>query len=122
MAYRVDISPPALADAESAYLWIKERAPEKAGEWYEGLLEAVFSLENLPTRCALAPESQEFSIEIRQLLYGKRGSVYRILFGVSYDPETQENVVRIYRIRHSAQRNLKDLELFGEEEENQEGE
>ncbi len=29
MAYRVDISLPALADAEEAYLWLKEHSPAR---------------------------------------------------------------------------------------------
>ena len=102
MAYRVDISPSALQDAEDAYLWIKRRAPSRAGPWYEGLLEAIYGLEHLPTRCPLAPESEDIGIAIRQLLYGKKGGVYRILFAIGHDDATGEDVVRIFRIRHSA--------------------
>ncbi|HXG64083.1 MAG TPA: type II toxin-antitoxin system RelE/ParE family toxin [Blastocatellia bacterium] len=102
MAYRVDISPSALQDAEDAYLWIKRQSPSRAGAWYEGLLEAIFSLENMPARCPLAPESEDIGIAIRQLLYGKKGSMYRILFTIGYDEATGEDVVRIFRIRHSA--------------------
>jgi plasmid stabilization system protein ParE len=79
MAYRVDISPSALQDAEDAYLWIKLRAPRRAGSWYEGLLDAIYGLEQMPARCPIAPESEDLGITIRQLLYGKKRSVYRIL-------------------------------------------
>lgn len=68
MAYRVDISLPALADAEEIYLWLKEHSPDRAGDWYEGLLAAIFSLENYPERCPVAPESADIGKEIRQLL------------------------------------------------------
>lgn len=102
MAYRVDISLPALADAEEAYLRLKEHSPARAGGWYEGLLETIYSLENFPTRCPLAPESEDLGKEIRQLFYGKRGGVYRILFGITRDEKAGEDVVRIFRIRHSA--------------------
>jgi len=68
MAYRVDISVPALADAEDAYLWLKEHSPASAGNWYEGLLDAIFSLESFPTRCPVASESVEIGKEINQLL------------------------------------------------------
>jgi hypothetical protein len=44
----------------------------KAGDWYEGLLKTIFSLEDSPQRCAIALESKNFGIEIRQLLYGKK--------------------------------------------------
>jgi len=102
MAYRVDISPSALQDAEDAYLWIKRRAPSRAAAWYEGLLEAVYGLEEMPARCPTAPESKDLGITIRQLLYGKKGSVYRILFAIGHDDSTGEDVVRIFRIQHSA--------------------
>lgn len=120
MAYRVDISPSALQDAEDAYFWIKEHNPSRAGAWYEGLLKAIYGLENLPTRCPLAPESEAIGIAIRQLLYGMRGNVYRILFAVGPDGATGEDVVRIFRIRHSARLKLTPEELQegeGEEEE-----
>lgn len=117
MAYRVDISRPAIEDAEAAYEWMRENTPDKAADWFAGLMDAIFSLENMPERCPFSPENREFVIEIRQLLYGKRRNAYRILFGIFYDNEADENVVRIYRIRHGAQRYLRDLELLGEQEE-----
>jgi plasmid stabilization system protein ParE len=105
MEYRVDIAPAALQDAEDAYLWIKaQTSSEVAGEWYEGLLAAIFTLERSPLRCALAPESEDLGREIRQLLYGKRGNQYRVLFGIWWDGATGEDVVRVYRIRHTARR------------------
>lgn len=98
MEFRVDISIPALQDAESAFLWIRDFNPQKAKAWYEGLLEAVFSLEESPQRCALAPESKFLGREIKQLVYGKRSQTYRIFFEII----ESEKVVRIYRIWHSS--------------------
>lgn len=105
-----------MADAENALLWIRTESPDKAAVWFKGLLEAVFSLEQLPERCPIAPESRSFLIEVRQLLYGKRRQQYRILFGISIDPATGEDVVSIYRIRHGAQQHLEGLEILGESE------
>lgn len=104
MGYRVDISPSALQDAEDAYLWVKYHSPDSASQWYEGLLEAIFSLEKSPRRCPLAPESHDLGREIRQLFYGTRRRSYRILFGIGDDPKTEEKVVRVYRIRHGSRR------------------
>lgn len=59
MAYRVDISLSALQDAEDAYLWIARRAPSQAGAWYEGLLNAIYGLEQNPLRWA---ESEDVGI------------------------------------------------------------
>ena len=114
MAYRVDISIPALIDAENAFLFIRKDAPEAAKDWYENLLKTIFTLENFPLRCAVAPEGKDLNIEIRQLLYGKNKHSFRILFGISVDAETGENVVRIYRIRHGSRRFLENSELFGD--------
>ncbi|MBD2300029.1 type II toxin-antitoxin system RelE/ParE family toxin [Nostoc sp. FACHB-87] len=108
MEFRVDISPLALADAENAYLWIREQDSDLADKWFDGLLDAIDSLERFPARCPVTPESEELGMEIRQLLYGKSKRFrYRILFGIS------ETEVNIYRIRHTAQQYLTkdDVEL-----------
>jgi len=120
MAYRVDISLSALQDAEDAYLWIMRRAPSKAGAWYEGLLKAIDGLEQNPTRCPMAPESEDIGILIRQRLYGKKKGVYRILFAVGYDDEAREDVVRILRIRHSARLKATPEELMEGERKHEE--
>ncbi|WP_277884064.1 hypothetical protein [Nostoc sp. FACHB-280] len=44
MEFRVDISPLALADAENAYLWIREQDSDLADKWFDGLLDAIHSL------------------------------------------------------------------------------
>lgn len=101
MVYRVEISPSALADAETTFLWIQKDSPQKAEEWYNGLVDAILSLENFPNRCPIAVESQDIRREIRQLLY--KG--HRILFGVT------DNVVQVFRIRHAARDRLSSDEL-----------
>jgi plasmid stabilization system protein ParE len=98
MEYRVDISIPALEDAEAAFLWIRQFNKDTAKAWYEGLLEAVFSLEQLPYRCSLAPESEILGREVRQLIYGKRNQTYKIFFEIC----EEEKAVRIYRVWHSS--------------------
>jgi len=101
MVLRVEISPSALADAEEAFLWIQQESPAIADEWYNGLVDAILSLENFPNRCPLAPESEDIGREIRQLLYRR----HRILFSVTGD------VVQVFRIRHTAQDSLSSEEL-----------
>jgi plasmid stabilization system protein ParE len=108
MPFRVDIAPSALADAGEAYLWMRERSHSEATDWYNGLLEAIFSLESFPTRCRLAAESEDLGIEIRQLLYGKGGTVYRILFTIP-----GEDVVRVFHIRHTARDRLRPEDVEG---------
>jgi plasmid stabilization system protein ParE len=104
MAFRVDISPSALNDAEAAFLWIGKESPAYAEDWFNGLLEAIYSLETFPKRCPLAPESREIGIEIHQLLYNKK---HRILFAIAPDSAEFEGVVQILRLRHVTQEQLK---------------
>lgn len=104
MTYRVQISEAAEAEAEAVFLFIARSDPERAGRWYSGLLGAIESLAEFPTRCGLAREDEFFPVEVRQLLYGRRQSVYRVLFTILEDRD--EAVVRILHVRHSAQRTL----------------
>lgn len=66
------------------------------------MYDAIRSLSTFPSRCAHASEDPYFPEEIRQLLYGKRGGVYRILFTVG----EAEGIVSILHVRHSAQKRL----------------
>ena len=101
MTYRVEISPSALNDAEAAFLWHQKESPKTAADWYNGLVDAILSLETFPNRCPIAPESEAIGREVRQLFYQR----HRILFGVS------GQVVRIYRIRHTSRDWLSPEEL-----------
>ena len=106
MVFRVSLSPSAIADAESAYLWYKQQNQALADAWFNELTEAINSLENFPARCPVAAESKDLDREVRQLIYRKsKGSSYRILFGIS------ESEVYVYRIRHTAQEYLTTEEL-----------
>ena len=58
------------------------------------------TLEQSPDRCPLADEAGDFGLDLRELLYGRRRGVYRILFTI--DGQT----VTIHRIRHAAQDRL----------------
>lgn len=96
MKYTVIIQPPAFADLDEAYQWIAARSPENAARWFNRFVEAIQTLERFPQRCGVAPESQQIGQEIRQLLYGRRGGVYRALFVV------RNNEVHVLHIRHAA--------------------
>jgi plasmid stabilization system protein ParE len=47
MAYQIEISPTAVADIESIFLWLKEDSPERAYRWVRGCYEIMLTLENL---------------------------------------------------------------------------
>lgn len=114
MVYRVDISAPALNDTRNIFEWLSEGSETRADEWLRDLLQAKDSLKELPNRCPVTPESRSWPIEIRQLLFGSGKRQWRIVFGVSVDENTGEDVVRIYRIRDSGQNRLDELEIIGE--------
>ena len=44
MTYAVEVTAQAGTEAEEAYLWILEHAPEAAARWWNGLEAAILSL------------------------------------------------------------------------------
>ena len=96
MKYLVRYSATAETEAEEAYLWIHQQSPFYAAKWLAGLLEAIASLDSNPESYPLAHEADTFHKPIRQLLYGKRRGIYRILF------EIEGDVVKVLHIRQGA--------------------
>ena len=84
-----------------------ERAPVRGPEWFEELIDSLYTLELLPNRCPLAREAEEAKRDIRCLLFGKRRGIYRIL----YEVDEKRQTVWILHIRHGALRDLGPDEL-----------
>jgi plasmid stabilization system protein ParE len=105
LAFHVDITEPALSDAEDYVYYIRDvrKEPEAAERWFRGLVQAIYSLEDLPERCPLIPEQDEFSFEIRHLIYFS----HRIIFGVEPDKKR----VVIYRVYHGSRQRLAESDL-----------
>lgn len=101
MTYQVIIEAPAQADLEEVYRRLAANSLEQAARWYNGLVDAITSLATRPQRCAFAPENAFFPEEIRHLLYGKRGSRYRILFTIT------SNTVHVLHVRHGTRQPLR---------------
>jgi plasmid stabilization system protein ParE len=103
MAFRVEITPRAEQDANAILEWLlSQHAGETGLRWFGRLKEAIASLAELPGRCRLAPENASVPFELRQLLYGHKPHLYRILFTIEGD------VVFVLRIRHGRRRYLGD--------------
>jgi plasmid stabilization system protein ParE len=115
MTYRIDISPTAMADVESIFLWMKDYSVDRAYRWVRGCYEIMLTLENFPNRCPLAIESQYLNRPVRQLLYKKQ---YRILFTVLAGNDRDSlGIVQIHRVLRAAQERLQDLsQLLGDED------
>jgi plasmid stabilization system protein ParE len=73
---------------------LQHDAGETGLRWFRKIKEAVASLSEYPFRCPLAPEAHELSIEVRQLIYGRKRQAYRILFTVEGD------TVFVLHVRH----------------------
>lgn len=101
MAFRVEISPQAEDDANQILEWLLSQQAGEAGlRWFLKLEEAIACLAESPARCPLAAENQSVSFEMRQLLYGQKPHIYRVLFTIDGD------VVYVLRIRHGHRRRL----------------
>jgi plasmid stabilization system protein ParE len=80
MAFRVEITPQAEQDADAILEWLlSQHAGDTGLRWFLRLEEAISSLAYFPERCQLAPENDSVPFEMRQLLYGHRPHVYRVL-------------------------------------------
>ena len=60
-------------------------------------MNLIASLQEKPRRCPFAVESEVFSEEVRQLLYGRSRNKYRILFTIRKD------TVYVLFVRHTSQ-------------------
>ena len=114
MVYKVKLTAPAEADAYAAFEYVREAAPRSAEKWLRELFAAIQTLDEMPARCLIIPEAEELGHAARQLLYGKRTGIYRIIFDIQEDSEEGPRV-RILRIRHGAQDAITAQDIEAEE-------
>ncbi|MBI5706030.1 MAG: type II toxin-antitoxin system RelE/ParE family toxin [Armatimonadetes bacterium] len=99
MAFRIEITPLALADiADCVSHYAVEASPSVAKKWLQGLDLRIESLRKMPRRCSLAPERDDLEFEVRQL----RFKSHRVMFLVEGDKRS--GIVIILRVYHSARR------------------
>ena len=106
MAFSVRLMLRASEDAERIYGRVSKEAPLKGQEWYNRLVETLYSLERFPERGRVIESLSTPANTIRQLLYGRRPHSYRIYFDVV------AATVRILHIRHGARKDPRRSELF----------
>jgi toxin ParE1/3/4 len=94
MPYLVRLADRALRDMEAIYEFINAEASETAFAWFNDLAREIYSLERFPERGAVIPESKK----LRHLLFGKKGSTYRIIYAL----DKRKHVVSVLHIRHGA--------------------
>ena len=105
MAHTIHVADEALDEIDEAMTWYAERSVASAVRWYLKLKEAIRSLEENPERCELAPEAEWCDRELRQVLFGKKRGMYRIIF------EIRDEIVYVLRVRHCARDWLKPDDL-----------
>jgi len=83
MTFRVKVTAEAERDAESILEWLRSQHAGDSGlRWFGALESAIASLAEFPKRCPLAPENRVLRFEVRDLLYGHKPHMYRILFTI----------------------------------------
>ena len=103
MTYLVEFAIRAVRDLEILYAEKSVGESLAAARWYNGLEQAVFALASYPYRCPVAPEAQRTKRKLRNLLYGKKPHVYRVIYAVDEGRQT----VWVLTIRHGARREFK---------------
>src|SRR6266851_5337025 len=114
MAYKVRLTALAEADAYAAFERIRAASPAHAERWLTGLFQAVLSLGEMPARCPLIPEAEEIGRDIRQLVYGKRSGIHRIIFDIQEQSDEGPRV-RVLRVWHGSRERLRVEDIAGEE-------
>ncbi len=85
MSYRIIFLPSAKVDIGAAVAWLSAASSSSAARWRIGLFRIVENLETDPYRYTIAEEADDLNLPLRELLYGKRRHVYRILFTIDGD-------------------------------------
>ena len=93
-------------EVEAAYLRRMQFGRRSAERWYAGLARALETLAVFPRGFPLAPESDALGGNVRQMVYGKGSSAYRILYRIIEPDSEEQGIVRILHARHAAQQRL----------------
>jgi toxin ParE1/3/4 len=94
MAYRVDLTERAARNLRRIYLTINAENVAEACAWFNGLEQALLSLDEHPARGAVIPEDDS----LRHLLYGRRRHRDRIIYAI----DERNCVVTVLQTRHGA--------------------
>ncbi len=96
-SYEVIVQPRAEREIRGTHRFLATTAPAAAERWLNGISKAILSLEEMPERCALAPEAPYVKRRVRQLIHDD----YRILFVIV------GRHVRVLTVRHMKRRPLR---------------
>lgn len=105
MKYQVVLHRLADEDLNRAYAYAARNAPETAERWLSRFEDALRSLEHHPERCVAAREARRAAKELRELHFGNRPYVFRVIFLIDGE------FVRILRILRAQRRPLTRKEI-----------
>lgn len=88
--YRIDTTHgSAETDIENIFNYIAVDSPQNAVKWYFDVKEKIQTLDTMPERCPVAPESRYVNFTVYHLIFGN----YRILYRI------EGNVVQLLYVR-----------------------
>ena len=94
MVFHVEIQPQAFEDLDSIAEYIKARSSFATAEkWFNGMMDGIASLKEIPERCTVAPESEELDREVRVLLHGRKNRTYKIYFSIERESSSSSGKV-----------------------------
>jgi hypothetical protein len=101
--YRVYFSDEAMAEADSAFLWLLQHTSEAfATRWFTDLLTGAERIAAQPESYDIAPENEHYQVEVRQWTYRQAQTVYRVLFHVlPPDAGEDEGTINILHVRNA---------------------
>ena len=99
MAFRVELTARAQRDLAAIYDYIHAESSIRAFQWFNGLEDAILSLENHPERGTATRENSR----LRQLLYGNKPHLYRIIYSV----RKRSGVVSVLHLRHGTRHDFR---------------
>jgi plasmid stabilization system protein ParE len=101
MTFRVEVSDQAERDSDAILDWLLSHEAGEAGIAGSRHCRCNSISCTISKRCGLAPEDKVFPFEVRQLLYGQKPHIYRILFTIEGD------TVYVLHIRHGRRQSLR---------------
>jgi plasmid stabilization system protein ParE len=111
MGFEVLITDEAFADLDSIASFIRAHASiDVARKWFAAIVSAIETLEEMPSRCPLAPEAGELGEDVRLLLHGPKNRAYKIYFKIQ-QPGSSRASVKVFHVRHWARKPLTDEEI-----------
>ena len=105
-SYRLFFAEPAEAESEAIYVGKMQNGLASADQWYRGLARALDRVMLFPCGFPLASENEELGDGLRQMLYGRGASTYRVLYYVFPPEDTEAGIIRVMHIYPAQQGSL----------------